>query len=105
MKITENGETRPMSKDDLPKLRDALGLGPEEAGTLELVSCRELSPGDTIEHGGKRLVYHGYGGRRGSKLWQLHLTHEVGGGLVLLHLFPDDAVSRAKAANAKLGRV
>lgn len=64
-----------------------------------LVSCRELTRGDTIEHEGKRLVYHGYGSRRGSKLWQLQLTHEVGGGLVLLHIFPDDTVSRVKAAN------
>jgi hypothetical protein len=68
-------------------------------GSGTMVSCRELSPGDTIEHDGKRLVYHGYGTRRGSKLWQLQLTHEVGGGLVLLHLFPDYTVSRVKAAN------
>ena len=73
-------------------------------GCGELVSCRELTPGDTIERYGKRLVYHGYGTRRGSKLWQLQLTHAGGGGLVLLHLFPSDTVSRVKAANTAVSQ-
>lgn len=79
---------------------DEKGQAPS-VGSGTMVSCRELSLGDTIEHDGKRLVYRGYGTRRGSKLWQLQLTHEIGGGLVLLHLFLDDTVGRVKAANVR----
>jgi hypothetical protein len=65
-----------------------------------LVRCDELRCGDIIEREGKRLIYHGYGTRRGSKLWQMQFTHEVGGVLVLIHLYPDDEVNRVhEAAN------
>jgi hypothetical protein len=59
-----------------------------------LVRCDELRRGDVIEREGKRLIYHGYGSRRGSKLWQMQFKHEVSGGLVLIHLYPLDKVNR-----------
>lgn len=69
----------------------------------ESITVRDLKRGDIIVRDGDRLVYHGYATRRGSKLWQLQLTHEAGNGLVLLHQFPDDTVGKvptpSRAAN------
>lgn len=52
MNITENGVTRPMTKDDLPRLRAALGLdASEEQPAAEEQSCgaRCARAGDSEE--------------------------------------------------------